>query len=192
MDNLKRYIGKDCPKGHGGERYKSNWRCVRCCQLKKQAAKKAKRAANPKKRGRPSSGIDRTTEEYKERVRARVREYARSPEGRAKQLAYQRSTKGKTYSRNKKAKYRAAHLSRTPAWLTETDKWMIKKIYELAILRTEMTGIQWEVDHIIPLRGKTVSGLHVPTNLQVIPKLLNAKKGNDFSYTDNSIIDLTY
>jgi IMP dehydrogenase len=37
-----RYIGKDCPQGHGGERYKSNWRCVRCSYIKKKAALKNK------------------------------------------------------------------------------------------------------------------------------------------------------
>lgn len=163
MENPKRYIGVDCPQGHGGERYKSNWRCVRCCAIRKQAAKKAKRAANPKKRGRPANPNKEPP--TREVLRERERKYW---------------SKNQAKRRAKKAKYRAAKINRMPAWLTENDKWMIKEAHDLAILRTELFGFQWEVDHIIPLRGKTVSGLHVPTNLQVIPKLINARKNNKF------------
>jgi 5-methylcytosine-specific restriction endonuclease McrA len=47
-------------------------------------------------------------------------------------------------------------------------------------LLNKSTGVQWHVDHIIPLQGKNVSGLHVPENLQVIQGSLNIKKGNRF------------
>jgi hypothetical protein len=77
-----------------------------------------------------------------------------------------------------KTKNRLERLLRVPAWLTEDDKWMIEQAYELAKLRTEMFGFQWHVDHIIPLKGKKVSGLHVPTNLQVIPWQENLRKGS--------------
>jgi len=69
---------------------------------------------------------------------------------------------------------------RTPKWLTPDDKWMIEQAYELAVLRKKMFGFSWHVDHIIPLRGKLVSGLHVPTNLQVIPGRENSSKSNKF------------
>ena len=72
----------------------------------------------------------------------------------------------------------ASKIKRTPKWLTENDKWMIREAYDLAVLRTELFGFSWHVDHIIPLQGKLVSGLHVPTNLQVIPAHMNCKKGN--------------
>ncbi|MGH7088389.1 MAG: hypothetical protein ACREE4_23275 [Stellaceae bacterium] len=45
---------------------------------------------------------------------------------------------------------------------------------------TETTGIIHEVDHIVPLHGRTVSGLHVETNLQVIPKSVNRQKSNRY------------
>lgn len=72
----------------------------------------------------------------------------------------------------------SAKLRRTPAWLTPDDLWLIRQAYELARLRTQLFGFAWHVDHIYPLQGKTVSGLHVPTNLQVIPATENCRKNN--------------
>jgi len=72
----------------------------------------------------------------------------------------------------------ASKLQRTPKWLTEDDHWMMRQAYELSALRTKMFGFKWHVDHILPLQGRTVSGLHVPTNLQVIPWLDNCRKAN--------------
>ena len=77
-------------------------------------------------------------------------------------------------------KRRAAKMQRTPKWLTADDAWMLEQAYELAILRTKLFGFSWHVDHIIPLQGKTVSGLHVPTNVQVIPWRDNVAKANRF------------
>jgi hypothetical protein len=67
---------------------------------------------------------------------------------------------------------------RIPTWLSEDDKWVIEQAYELAALRSKMFKFKWHVDHIIPLNGKLVSGLHVPTNLQVIPGIDNFRKSN--------------
>ena len=58
------------------------------------------------------------------------------------------------------------------------NKFYIEEIYSLARLRTKVTGFQWDVDHIIPLKGEKVCGLHVEWNLRVIPHLENIKKGN--------------
>lgn len=76
------------------------------------------------------------------------------------------------------ARRAAAKVQRTPIWLTQDDHWMIEQAYELAALRTAMFGFSWHVDHVLPLRGKLVSGLHTPYNLQVIPGAENCRKGN--------------
>lgn len=82
------------------------------------------------------------------------------------------------------AKRRAKKIQRTPKWLTKDQLFQISLFYLEAKQLSKMTGIQHEVDHIVPLQGFSVSGLHVPWNLQVIPKLNNRKKSN--SYSDNS------
>lgn len=80
----------------------------------------------------------------------------------------------------KEKKRRLAKVHRTPSWVTVDDAWMIEQAYELAALRTSMFGFVWHVDHVVPLQGKNVSGLHVPTNLQVIPAQMNYVKSNRF------------
>jgi hypothetical protein len=74
----------------------------------------------------------------------------------------------------------ASRTQATPKWLSSDDCWMIEQAYELATLRTKMFGFPWEVDHIVPLRGKTASGLHTPWNLQVVTQAENRRKSNSF------------
>ena len=79
------------------------------------------------------------------------------------------------------ARTRASKLQALPKWLNEDEKWMMKEAYSLAQLRTRLFGFMWHVDHIVPLRGKNVCGLHVPWNLQVIPATENLSKSNQWS-----------
>jgi hypothetical protein len=95
---------------------------------------------------------------------------------RASSSKWKKNNAGKT--RAIIAKRRADKLKRTPPWLTGEQLTAMKKLYKQAAWLTEITGIKWHVDHIVPLKGKNVSGLHIPDNLQVIPAQENLKKGN--------------
>ena len=66
-----------------------------------------------------------------------------------------------------------------PHWLTVEDVTQIASIYEQAKHLTKATGIEMVVDHILPLRGRNVSGLHVPSNLRIITAKENAMKANN-------------
>ena len=66
------------------------------------------------------------------------------------------------------------------ATLAFTDRKKIKELYEQCALLTRNTGIKHEIDHIVPLNGKNVSGLHVHWNLQIIKATDNRIKGNRF------------
>jgi len=70
------------------------------------------------------------------------------------------------------AKYRAKKLKATPKWLTNEHYLIIEQIYKKA----KVLGL--EVDHIIPLQGSNVCGLHVPWNLQLLTREENAAKSN--------------
>jgi len=121
--------------------------------------------------------------EYREKERKRIKNFFLSnPEKRAESnKKYCELNRAKI---NAKLKKRYANKkNRTPGWLTKDDEWMIEQAYELALLRTSIFGFQWHVDHVVPLQGKLVSGLHVPHNLQVIPARDNRSKSNKFAVT---------
>jgi len=86
----------------------------------------------------------------------------------------------KTESSARSAKRRAAKLLRTPNWLTEQDYKEIQNFYVQAKKQEQQTGIKYHVDHIIPLQGRLVSGLHIPTNLQILTQETNLSKSNTF------------
>ena len=77
-----------------------------------------------------------------------------------------------------------AKKQRLPIWTTEENLKQIKALYALASTLNKNTNTVWHVDHIIPLQGKTVSGLHVFENLQIIPAVENIKKHNKFEESD--------
>lgn len=95
----------------------------------------------------------------------------------------------KKWKQNNKDKRRAddalrwaCKLKATPIWLTKEQKVEIEQFY------TDANDLQWlseeklHVDHIIPLRGKNVCGLHVPWNLQILTASKNVSKGNRYEF----------
>lgn len=80
------------------------------------------------------------------------------------------------YSRAFRRKMKMA----TPLWLGKSDRELISAIYRHARDCEIVTGTAYHVDHIVPLQGKEVCGLHVPWNLQVLPQDVNDAKGNRF------------
>lgn len=72
----------------------------------------------------------------------------------------------------KTARRTARKLRAMPIWLSEEQRLQILEFYSRA------KQLNLVVDHIIPLRGKNVSGLHVPWNLQLLTRDENSRKGN--------------
>jgi hypothetical protein len=77
------------------------------------------------------------------------------------------------------AKRKSVILQRTPKW--DADAHLIVAKYQVAAMLSRETGEPYHVDHIIPLQGKYVSGLHVFSNLRVIPGSDNVKKSNKYT-----------
>lgn len=95
----------------------------------------------------------------------------------------------KSYSKKYNESHRAErtalqnkrHAKKVSASILEGDElndFIISEIYKLRAIRSEETNIVWHVDHVIPLQGKEISGLHVWYNLSCIPAKLNLLKRN--------------
>jgi hypothetical protein len=192
-----------CKNGHTVERNTNTGRCVECHRLymlrywakypeaveKRNLNSKNNRIENPDK--------------YEEFKKKRVKKWNSDEEYRLKQLQIfkendqkryanpeyveKRRLQGKEWFKNnagiakaKRARRRAAELNATPDWLTAIHKAQIAEYYEVATALETQTGIKHHVDHIIPLKAKIASGLHVPWNLQVLTATENLRKHNSY------------
>jgi hypothetical protein len=124
--------------------------------------------ANPERRAEHSAKYYAA---HKAQIAAYGKKYAKAHPGKAaaRQAKYNALNPGLRKDRL------FAEKRATPYW---ANRVFIADMYTLAALVTELTGEPYEVDHAIPLRGKTVSGLHVESNLQVIPMHDNRAKHN--------------
>lgn len=84
----------------------------------------------------------------------------------------------KEYYAEKHLRYKLSKKNAVPAWYSELDRFALEEAYELCRIREEETGVKHHVDHIIPLQGIEVCGLHWYKNWQVIPAKENLSKGN--------------
>ena len=73
---------------------------------------------------------------------------------------------------------RRRHKNATPSWLSAEQKAEIRMIYKEAVRLCGEVPKSYAVDHIVPLMGKEVCGLHVPWNLQILTAAENFKKNN--------------
>jgi hypothetical protein len=155
---LTRYFtGKPCGKGHVSERLTYNWMCAKCnlnhvkARYKKNPEPVKKRAAEHNKKN-------------PEKMKVRHKNWKKNNPDKVQKDSANR---------------RASKANRTLPWLNLAHLFEIESIYKYcAALRS--VGLNYHVDHVIPLRGELVSGLHAPWNLQVIPAHENLAKGNRF------------
>ena len=183
---LKFYnTGKPCKHGHLSDRYVQG-ACIECVKIQTSEWKNN----NPEKQ---KHAMRKWWENNKETHNGRVKNWQAANPEKVKETAKLWVAANPEKVAEKTKRYRQRHPDQTtawaaasvarrskrvPNWLTPDDKWMLKEAYSLAKLRTRLFGFVWEVDHVLPLRGSFVSGLHVPTNIQVIPKALNRAKRN--------------
>lgn len=156
---------KKCSNIMSRKYYKENR--VKCLENKKDYYK------------RNESKIIKYRKKYREKnlekIKAKSREYYK--ENRAKCLKnkkeYNKKNREERTALN--AKRRANKYNATPKW---SEKSKIRKLYKKAKWLSKLTGLTYHVDHVIPLQGKNVCGLHVWNNLQILEESLNCKKGN--------------
>lgn len=105
-----------------------------------------------------------------EKFKIRQRKWNRDNSERAKATSKAFAEANRALVRSYNAARRARVLRATPVWLT-SEQWVaIRAVYAEAERLSRETGIRYDVDHIVPLKGKSVCGLHVPWNLRAIPR----------------------
>ena len=170
------FTGEPCKHGHISPR-KTKGACLECLKLEWEKGNQTR--ADYFREYNQSEAGQKAKKQYYERNRQAVIE-----------KAFSRPTEEKTKA---KRRYKEAHpdlykelvsLRRrrfrqaTPKWLTAEQKLEIRLKYRLAIELSRRTGVRHAVDHIVPLQGENVCGLHVPWNLEVLTQDENLKKSN--------------
>lgn len=140
-----------------------------------------KRASRKKTYEKNKASVLATSAEYRKRNRDKERRdrkahYEQNKERTAEVCRlYRQANKGKVAAWQKK--YQAGKRQAIPRW---ADLTKIAETYVLAAWMTEGSGEPWHVDHIVPLQGKTVCGLHCEANLTILPAVENISKGNRY------------
>lgn len=173
MDDLQE---RACRFGATGQRdARGRCRCEACRRAERE--RKAKWSAENRDRANAHAAKWRASnpEKYAESVAA----WRKKNPDKAKAITLKAGAKWSKKRSDKRAairaKARAATVGRVASW---ADLHAIEAFYSEAARLTRETGVAHEVDHVIPLKGETVSGLHVETNLQIITRSQNRAKGS--------------
>lgn len=163
------FTGKPCCHGHVAPRLVSDKKCLVC----KSARQRVYRKENPTygrewHQARPG---------YKNEWYKNAKPLQLEPAQKEARLEYYRDYYAKNfgYYRAKGSKKAAQIRCARPTW---ADNEKIAAIYKEARELTRRTGVQHEVDHIVPLLGENICGLHVIENLQILTRHENRRKSN--------------
>ena len=170
------FTGEPCKHGHIAPR-KTKGACVECLKVEWQQAAE-KRADYFREYNKSEAGQQAKRKYYeanKENVIARAQ--ARPDEDKRRYKKTHKVNNPDMYKEMTSLR-RRRFRDATPKWLTENQKMEIRLKYRLAIELSRATGERHAVDHIIPLHGESVCGLHVPWNLQVLTQKDNLAKYN--------------
>ena len=185
---------KECKKEYNKEYYKANYNKLKESQkeYKKVNFKKIRdrnRKYDREYRNSNSEKIKEYRNSNSEKIKEFNREYYKTNSDKFKERRNSNFEKLKEYGKQYRkanpdkrnairAKRNAKKLQATPPWLTKGHLSDIRMYYTESKALEKATGIKHHVDHIVPLQGKNVCGLHVPWNLQVLTASENSAKGN--------------
>jgi 5-methylcytosine-specific restriction endonuclease McrA len=170
------FTGEPCKNGHIAPR-KTKGACVECLREEWQKSNVA-RAAYFREYNHREDVKDKKQQWYQANRETVIAAAATRPQHVKRE--YQKAWKERNvvWVRADTKARRRKHREASPSWLSREQKAAIREIYKIAITMTRTTGEQYVVDHIVPLRGETVCGLHVPWNLRVITQEENLAKSN--------------
>ena len=169
------FTGKACKRGHIDLRL-TKGECVSC--KKEDAPKHAATRRNKPKSDAAKAAGRRYYHKNKEVVKAK----AHNRRDEDKRLYRQRwKLKNPDLVRAHIEQKRARLRRATPKNLGKEHRRQMRAFFVKAREMTREFGMTYSVDHIIPLAGDVVCGLHVPWNLQIIPLIDNCRKSTSWS-----------
>lgn len=112
----------------------------------------------------------------KKKVQARTDAYRKENIDKHRVYSKRHYEANKHQYRQKEMAYQIAKRQQTPEWLTKPYVTEMEGLYQFCQIFPE-----FQVDHIVPIKGKQVSGLHVPWNLRAITRGENVQKSNSFN-----------
>lgn len=152
---IKYYFGKKtCPKNHNSFRYTNNGGCFKCNLERTVHAKHSEYVKNYKNKNR-------------EKIKFTTRQYQSKNKVKAKRAEAER-------------RRRLLKIRGFDSFSNEENRNKIMDIYINCAVLNSNQNIKYHVDHVVPLQGKNVCGLHVPWNLQIISAKENLQKSNIF------------
>jgi 5-methylcytosine-specific restriction endonuclease McrA len=166
------FTGEPCVRGHVALR-KTKGACLECVK-EDWAVDNERRKGKPKTAAAVAAGR-RYYEKNREAVIARA---AARPTEEKRRLQAEYKDRNVDVVRADTSIRKRRHREATPAWLTKEERLQMRDLYVQARKMTALTRERYVVDHIVPLRGEAVCGLHVPWNLRVITQDENLKKSN--------------
>ena len=166
------FTGEPCVRGHIALR-KTKGSCLEC--VKEDWA-----VDNERRKGKPKSAAAvAAARRYYERNReAIIARAAARPVEEKRRLQAEYKGRNVDVVRADTSVRKRRHREATPTWLTKEERLQMRELYVQARKLTSVTGERYVVDHIVPLRGESVCGLHVPWNLRVITQDENLQKSN--------------
>lgn len=162
---VRYFTGNPCKHGHVTVRYTSTGQCAACVDdAKKRHGTKSEKARE---------GAARRNKRWMAKNTARLSAQRR-------QWRQNNPEVVRMYVLNRRALRERA----TPAWFGEFDEFVMREAADMSELRESATGMKWHIDHMLPLKARKCSGLHVGVNIQVIPAAMNTAKGNKLKMTE--------
>ena len=170
------FTGAPCKHGHIALR-ETKGSCVECRKLEHQARYEDRKEYFAEY-NRSEKGQENKRRYYEENKATVIAKAQSRPEEVKRVYRKKYDEENPEYRKARTNARRRRFRQATPIWLTAEQKQEIKNVYLEAQALRKATGKRFEVDHIEPLLGEEVCGLHVPWNLQILLKEDNLKKSN--------------
>jgi hypothetical protein len=166
------FTGRPCKHGHIVLRCTASGACIEC-------SKKSQKSSRTKKLEQNPNWYKENYQKNPEQAKQKAANYRKRNPEKVRQSYLASIKKRKPQKAAAERERIATKLKATPSWLTKDHRNKMVSVYVYAKYISERSGFDCHVDHIVPLKGKTVCGLHVPWNLRVVSRSFNSQKKNN-------------